>query len=262
MAEPKVQAPSTFCWAEAGVANLGEAKKFYGRLFGWTVDEQPAGDAAYGMIRLEGREVGGMYALSPEMTAQGVPAHWLAYVRVTDVDAVAAKAPALGGRVVMGPMDVMTAGRMAVVQDPTGGTFALWQPRDHGGAAVMGEPGSPCWYELVTTDKQEAGAFYAALFGWQLESFLGAMDYTIFKSGEMSVGGMMQRTEEMGDVPSHWLIYFAVSDCDAAAATAREAGGSVVAGPMEIPSVGRFALIAGPDGAMFAVIRLSPPGDI
>lgn len=262
MAEPKVQAPSTFCWTEAGVADVGRAKEFYGRLFGWTVDEQPAGEGTYGMIRLHGRDVGGLYQLSSEMTAQGVPAHWLAYVRVDDVDAVSAKVAGLGGRVVMGPFDVMTAGRMAVLQDPTGGTFALWQPREHTGSAVMGEPGSPCWFELVTTDKQEAGAFYAALFGWQLESFLGAMDYTLFKVGEMSVGGMMQRTEEMGDVPSHWLIYFAVADCDASVSAAREAGGTVVAGPMEIPSVGRFALVAAPDGAMFAVIRLSPPGDL
>ena len=263
MAEPKVQAPSIFCWCEVGVANVETAKEFYGHLFGWAVEDQPAGDAGtYGMIRLDGRDVGGLYRLSAEMTAQGVPPHWLSYVRTVDVDAAVARVPELGGRVVMGPFDVMTAGRMAVVQDPTGGTFAMWQPREHPGSGAMGEPGSPCWFELVTTDKNEAGAFYAALFGWQLESFLGAMDYTLFKSGEMSVGGMMQRTEEMGEVPSHWLIYFAVADCDAAVARAQEIGGTPVAGPMEIPGVGRFALLADPDGAMFAVIRLSPPGDI
>ena len=263
MAEPKVQAPSTFCWCEVGVASVGKAKEFYGRLFGWTVEDQPAGEAGtYGMIRLEGRDLGGLYRLSPEMTSQGVPPHWLSYVRTPDVDAAVAKVPGLGGRLVLGPFDVMTAGRMAVVQDPTGGTFALWEPREHPGSAVMGEPGSPCWFELVTTDKNEAGAFYAALFGWQLESFLGAMDYTLFKSGEMSVGGMMQRTEEMGEVPSHWLIYFAVEDCDGVVSRARELGGTAVAGPMEIPGVGRFALLADPDGAMFAVIRLTPPGDI
>lgn len=263
MAEPNVQVSSTFCWNEVGVADAARAKDFYGRLFGWTVEDQPAGEqGVYGMIRLEGRDVGGLYQLSAQMLGQGVPPHWLAYIRVADADAAAGKVPGLGGKVVMGPFDVMTSGRMAVIQDPTGGTFALWQPREHPGAAVMGEPGSPCWYELITTDKHEAGAFYAGLFGWQLESFLGAMDYTLFKNGEQSVGGMMQRTEDMGEVPSHWLIYFAVDDCDGSVRQAVEIGGCAVAGPMEIPGVGRFALLADPDGAMFAVITLAPPGDV
>ena len=263
MAKSKVQAPSIFCWCEVGVADVGRATKFYGRLFAWTVEDQPAGEAGtYGMIRLGGRDVGGLYRLSSEVTSQGVPPHWMAYVRVADLDAALAKVPDLGGRLAMGPFDVMTAGRMAVLQDPTGGTFALWQPKDHPGSGVMGEPGSACWFELVTTDKNEAGAFYAALFGWKLESFLGAMDYTIFKSGEISVGGMMQRTEEMGDVPSHWLIYFAVEDCDGAVSRVRELGGTRVEGPMEVPGVGRFARVADPEGAMFAVIRLTPPGDL
>lgn len=259
MPETRVQAPGTFCWCEVGVADVGVAKEFYGRLFGWTTKDMPAGDAGtYSMIQIDGRDVGGLYELSKEMLAQGVPPHWLAYVRVEDVDAVAEKVGGLGGRVVMGPFDVMTAGRMAVVQDPTGGAFALWQPREHPGASAMGEVGAPCWFELISTDKAEAGAFYAALFGWQLESFLGSMDYTIFKQGEKSVGGLMQRTEEMGDVPSHWMIYFSVDDCDETLAKAESLGGKSCTPPIEIPDVGRFAVVADPGGAMFAVIKTMP----
>jgi predicted enzyme related to lactoylglutathione lyase len=261
MPETRVLAPGTFCWCEVGTADAAAAKKFYGELFGWTTTDVPAGDAGtYTMIRLDGRDVGGLYELSKEMREQGVPPHWLAYVKVASADATAAKAGELGGRVVMGPFDVMTAGRMAVVQDPTGGTFALWQPKEHAGAGAMGEVGSPCWHELISTDKAEAGAFYAALLSWQMESFLGAMDYTIFKQEEKSVAGLMQRTEEMGEVPSHWMIYFAVEDCDASAEKAARLGGEVCVPPTDIPQVGRFAVLADPGGAMFAVIRLTNPG--
>jgi hypothetical protein len=218
----------------------------------------PTGDAGtYTMLQIDGRDVGGLYELSKDMVAQGVPPHWLAYVKVAKVDDAAKKAAELGGRVVMGPFDVMTAGRMAVVQDPTGGTFAMWEPREHLGATAMGEIGTPCWYELTSTDKAEAGAFYAALFSWTLETFLGAMDYTIFKNGEMSVGGLMGCPEGTDAVPSHWTIYFSVEDCDATVAKAERLGGKVVAPAMDVPTVGRMAFLADPGGAIFAVIRLT-----
>jgi predicted enzyme related to lactoylglutathione lyase len=261
MPETKVLAPGFFCWCELGARDSAGAKRFYAGLFGWETHETPAGDAGtYGMIQLHGRAVGGLYQLTPDMA--GVPPSWLPYVKVRSADASSRKAAELGGQIVMGPIDVMTAGRMSVLQDPTGGTFAIWEAREHGGAEAMGEVNSPCWFELVSTDKPEAGAFYAALFDWKLESFLGAMDYTMFKVGEQSVGGLMQRPMEMGDMPSHWMIYFSVADCDASVARVKQLGGSLCAGPMDIPSVGRFAVVADPDGAAFAVIRLSPPGDV
>jgi predicted enzyme related to lactoylglutathione lyase len=212
------------------------------------------------MIERDGAAVGGLYELTPEMA--GVPPQWMAYVKVKSVDASAKKAAELGGRVVMAPMDVMTAGRMAVLQDPTGATFSLWEARDHEGFAVLGEENGPCWFELVSTDKAEATAFYAALFGWKLQSFLETMDYTLFKNGEQSVGGAMQRTEEMGDAPSHWMTYFAVADCDASVKRVKELGGRLVSGPNDIPQVGRSAMVADPDGAMFTLIRLTPAGDV
>ncbi|MFN8176710.1 MAG: VOC family protein [bacterium] len=258
MTDTKVLAPGTFCWCEVGTANARVATKFYGDLFGWTAREMPAGDAgAYTMLEIDGRNLGGLYELSRDMLDRGVPPHWLAYVKVAKVDDAAQKATELGGRVVMGPFDVMTAGRMAVVQDPTGGTFAMWEPHEHAGAAAMGEIGTPCWYELTSTDKAEAGAFYAALFSWTLETFLGAMDYTIFKNGELSVGGLMQCPEGADAVPSHWTIYFSVEDCDATVAKAERLGGKVVAPAMDVPTVGRMAFLADPGGAIFAVIRLT-----
>ena len=263
MPETRVQAPGQFCWCEVGTTDAGAARSFYAGLFGWTMNEVPAGDmGTYTMIQLDGRDVGGMYELSKEMLAQGVPAHWLAYVKVMSADAAAARVTELGGHVVNGPFDVMQAGRMAVAKDPTGGVFAIWEPRQHAGAGAMGEVGAPCWFELISTDKAEAGAFYAALFSWQMESFLGPMDYTIFKQGDMSVAGLMQCTEEMGQVPTHWLTYFAVDDCDASAGKAAQLGGKIMAPPWDIPDVGRIAVLADPSGAMFAIIKTTFPAGI
>lgn len=262
MPETTVQAPGTFCWCEVAVTNAERARKFYRDLFGWSVRETSMGDAfAYGMIQSDGREIGGMYEIPREMRAQGVPPHWMSYVAVKSVDETAAKIPGMGGRILNGPMDVMSAGRMAVLQDPTGAVFSIWEAREHPGAAVTGENGRPCWFELVTSDTNRAGAFYEALFGWKREPFLGG-GYTIFRNGETSVGGMMQRTPEMGDAPSSWTIYFSVEDCDGFVRKAQEVGGRLVAGPMDVPSVGRFAVLADPDGAMFAVIRPEPAGDV
>ncbi len=257
MPETKVQAPGSFCWSEVCTTDPEAARKFYGELFGWTAEEVPSDGGAYTMLRLDGQDVGGMYQLAKEQVEQGVPPHWMAYVLVEDLDATTAKISELGGKVVMGPMDVMDVGRMTLLQDPTGAVLSLWQAKSHKGGAAIGVPNSPCWFELISTDMVEATAFYAGLFGWELETWHGEGEYILFKNGETSIGGAMQRTPEMGEVPSHWITYFSVTDCDAAADKAAELGGRIINPPMDIPNVGRFALMADPVGAMFAVIKLA-----
>jgi predicted enzyme related to lactoylglutathione lyase len=262
MPDTKVLAPGSFCWCDVSATDVAGCKSFYGDLFGWETQETGEGDFRYVMLRRGSLEVGGMYELRPDQREQGVPSHWLAYVLVENVDESAERAQALGGNLVMGPMDVMDVGRTALIQDPTGGVIALWQAKPHGGGGLADGPGTPCWHELTSTDAMEATAFYAALFGWKLQSFLETMDYTLFKNGEQSVGGAMQRTEEMGDAPSHWMTYFAVADCDASVKRVKELGGRLVSGPNDIPQVGRSAMVADPDGAMFTLIRLTPAGDV
>jgi predicted enzyme related to lactoylglutathione lyase len=259
MAETRVQAPGTFCWCDLSTPDIKAAKSFYAKLFGWTLEDVPAAEAGtYTMIRLGDAEVGGMSQMSDDMKAQGVPPNWLAYVMVESADKMTAKAKKEGGSVVMGPFDVMDVGRMSVIQDPTGATFALWEAKSHHGATTMGVPGTACWFECISTDKAESGAFYAALFGWELESFPGSADYTLFKQGDTTTGGLMQRTKAMGDAPSHWMINFAVKDCDASARKARELGARIVHPPTDVPDVGRFAILCDPTGAMFSILTLDP----
>lgn len=250
-------APGMFCWVELASGDPQSAKKFYGELFGWNFDDTDAGHGfTYTMIDAAGAGFGGMYPLMDMQREQGVPPHWLNYVMVEDCDESTERAQSLGGKLVMGPHDVMDKGRMSLLQDPTGAVFAIWETKEEGEAPTpMGPPNTPCWFELVTPDRDEACAFYAALLGWELEDFEGGnMEYKLFKIGETSVAGAMAPTPEMGEIPAHWMMYVHAPDVDAVVAKAQANGGQCVAGPMDIPQVGRMAVISDPSGAIFSAI--------
>jgi predicted enzyme related to lactoylglutathione lyase len=264
MTEARMQAapeykPGTFCWVELGTTNADAAKTFYKQLFGWEYVEGNTPNMAYTMIKLNGKDVGGLYQMPADMLAQNTPPHWLSYVSVTSADDATAQAKAAGATALNGPFDVSTAGRMCVLHDPTGAVFAVWQPIDNPGAGVYRDIGAFCWNELGTNDTQKAADFYSTLFGWGTEKMPGPMDYTIFKNGDQGVGGMYEIMPEMGPVPPHWLVYFAVNDCDATVQRVTELGGSVMKPAEDIPDIGRFAILRDPASAVFAIIKPATP---
>jgi predicted enzyme related to lactoylglutathione lyase len=157
-----------------------------------------------------------------------------------------------------GPFDVATLGRMSVIQDPTGAVFSIWQSKDNKGSAAWGVANAPVWNELGTTDTQKAGEFYSHVFGWTKQQFPGPMDYTVFNNEDKGVGGMYQITPEMGPIPPHWMVYFAVDDCDATVQKATELGANVMKPAEDIPGVGRFAILIDPQGAPFALLKPQP----
>jgi uncharacterized protein len=253
--------PGSFCWTDAGTTDVPGAKRFYGEVLGWSFNDTPMGEGqVYTMVQLRGKDVAALYTQKPEMREQGVPPHWLSYISVKSVDETAAKVERLGGKLMAPPFDVFDAGRMAVVLDPAGAAVALWEPKKHIGATVTNEPGAMCWNELLTTDTAKAEAFYAGLFGWTAKTAdMGPMQYTVFSVGEKQVGGMMKITPEMGPVPPNWVVYFATDDCDGAAQRATRSGGKTLAPPMDVPTVGRFAMLQDPQGAVFAIIKFAQP---
>lgn len=261
MQESPEYAPGTFCWVELGTTDGDAAKKFYTQLFGWSFEDRPIGpDGVYTMLQQDGKDVGALFQMPGEMTAQGIPPNWLSYASVASADESAAKAKELGATLLKEPFDVFTVGRMAVVQDPTGAVFALWQAGTHKGAGVTNVPNSFCWNELATPDVEKAGDFYTGLFGWGKNvQQMGPMIYTSFMNGERPAGGMYKPGPEMGEIPPHWLVYFAVDDTDAMVAKATGLGAKVFAPPMDIPGTGRFAILQDPQGAAFAVIKLATP---
>jgi predicted enzyme related to lactoylglutathione lyase len=258
MPEITKYAPGAFCWSELGTSDPDAAKNFYKQVFGWAANDIPAGpDMVYTMLSKDGKDVGALYKLKDEHKAMGIPPHWLSYISVESADETAKKAKELGGTVEMEPFDVFDVGRMAVIQDPTGATFAIWQPRSSIGAKVRDETNTLCWNELNTNDTGKALEFYTKLFGWTSKTDDNSTTpYTEFMNAGTPHGGMIQIAPEWGKVPPHWLLYFAVDDCDGTVGKATGVGASTVLPPTDIPNVGRFALIADPQGAMFAVIKL------
>lgn len=257
MAEVSRHEPGAFSWAELGTSDAAGAKRFYTSLFGWSYEDSPAGpDMIYTRLKKGGRDVGALYQLGKEQAAPGIPPNWMSYVTVASADETAKRAGELGGKVLMGAFDVMEYGRMAVLQDPTGATFSVWEPRSHIGAQVINEPGALCWNELNTDDPDTAARFYTGLFGWKTKV---TPEYSEFHRGATAAGGMMKIPESWGNVPPNWLVYFAVEDPDAIATRAGELGGEVIVAPTDIPDVGRFAVLRDPQGAVFAIVKLTGP---
>ena len=253
--------PGTFCWEELCTSNPEAAKTFYTQLFGWSYVDNPMGpDMVYTMFKLDGKDAAACYELMADQKAQGVPPNWTSYVSVANADETVEKAKAAGGPILAGPFDVATYGRMATIQDPAGAVFALWEPKDNKGAGVFNVPNSFCWNELMTTDTKKAGDFYSTVFDWKrdVQNF-GPLEYTMFINGDRPNGGMLQITPDMGPIPSNWLVYFAVDDCDAKVKQATDLGATVMKPADDIPGIGRFAILTDPQGAALAFIKLENP---
>lgn len=259
MSEMSSYTPGTFSWVDLATTDTAAAKKFYTALFGWSINDVPTGsEGFYSMLQIDGKAVAALYALQEQQKSQGIPPHWMSYITVSSVDEIASKAKSLNGKVVMEPVDVSNSGRMALLQDPTGATVAIWEARKHIGAQLVNEPGALCWNELWTSDVKVANQFYTALFDWGAQVHdMGSFEYTTFMNGEKLAGGMVQMGEEWKNAPSNWGVYFTVENCDKSIEKAKELGANVTVPATDIPQTGRFSILQDPQGAAFAIIQLA-----
>ncbi len=254
MARVESYAAGTPSWVDLASPDVDASVAFYGGLFGWDAPELAPEAGGYRTFQLDGVPVAGV---GPIMVP-GQPPAWLTYVSVDDADAAADRITQAGGTVFVPPMDVLDVGRMVVFADPTGAACAVWQARAHQGAGLVNEPGALTWNELSSRNTPAAADFYSAVFGWGAATAqMGHGEYTEWQLDGFPVGGMMPMPEEVpAEVPSYWLAYFGTADCDATVTRARDGGAQVVVPPSDIPP-GRFAVLADPTGATFAVIRLA-----
>ena len=254
MPEFTTYAAGTPSWVDHGTKDLEAFNSFYGTLFGWEPDDQGEEMGHYTLMRKGGKTVAGNMPV-----VEGQPSAWVSYISVDDADATVGQAKKSGAMVFVEPMDVGDIGRMAVFADPTGAAIGIWQPKSFKGAELANEPGTFAWNELNTRDVTAAKAFYTQVFGWEANDLdMGGMSYTEWKVGEKSVAGMMTMPDMVpAEVPAHWLVYFGVDDTDASVSKATELGATTVVPPTDIPP-GRFAVLSDPDGATFAVIKMSP----
>jgi uncharacterized protein len=239
-------------WVDLGTADLADATRFYTELFGWTAHVSGEQYGGYTIFNLRGRPVAGAGPLFGE----GQPTAWSAYVATDDADAVAARVEAAGGKVLVPPFDVMEQGRMSAFLDRTGAAFSVWEPGTMPGAEVFDVPGALTWLELATRDVEGSKTFYGAVFGWTArESPMMGPPYQVWELNGQTVAGMLPMTGPgwPDDLSPHWMIYFAVDDCDETVALAQELGGRVVGAPESL-AMGRYAVIQDPQGGTFSVL--------
>jgi uncharacterized protein len=253
MGERTQYTPGTFSWTDLNTTDQEAAKGFYSALFGWEFTDMPAGDGVvYSMGAIDGKWVG---AISPQPQQQrdaGVPPAWNSYITVEDVDAIAARAGELGATVHAPPFDVMEAGRMAIVQDPQGAWFLLWQPNQHIGAQLVNAPGALSWNELGSPDLEGSAKFYGDLLGWTTSPMEGSpQPYLVVSTAAGRSNGGIRPPAPPG-TPPFWMVYFATADIDQTVAKVGELGGQVYQPPLDI-GIAKIAVVADPQGAVFAL---------
>lgn len=245
-----------FVWYDLMTTDVKGARSFYGDIIGWkTTSFEGGGD--YHMWTAGDRQVGGIMDLPEEAQKHGAPPHWLGYVAVDNVDATVQRAKSLGGSVMLPGQDIPNIGRFAVLADPQGAVFSLFQGAS--GQADMPDtsgPGHFSWAELNTTDWESAWRFYSELFGWKPTSSMdmgeGGQYFMFGMDEKKSMGGMSNVATMMG-APAHWLHYINVDDVDVAAKRVVEKGGKVLNGPMDIPGGDRIVQCMDPQGSAFAL---------
>ncbi len=214
----------------------------------------------YTMARLDGYNVAGMSELMPEQIEAGMPAFWNSYVCVEDVRASLAKCLELGAQMMMDAVDIPEAGSMAMVKEPHGALFSLWQPKTHIGMQVRHQTGAACWFELDTHDVDASAAFYGSAFGWTTAKDPNNRAYTLFNKGgalaeEGSVKGMIKILPEWGEVRPNWRVYFQVESVDASSSQALELGGAAWHEAMDFP-YGRLITLQDPQNGVFALMEM------
>ncbi len=272
MPEREGYIPGVPCWVDTSQPDPDAALPFYSGLFGWEFDDvmPAASEGKYFVGRIRGGDAAAVGSIP-----DGAPprAMWNTYVWVDSADEAAARAREAGGTVSIEPFDVMDAGRMAVLSDPEGAAFCVWEAKNHKGAKVVNEHGALNFNGLATRDPEGAKAFYGAVFGWGTLALGAGSMWTLPGYGdhlEESSPGLREQMAAMGapdgfidvvaainpfadddsDTPAHWSVTFAVDDADATASKARQLGGEIVAGPFDAPWT-RMVVIRDPQGAAF-----------
>ena len=257
MAEVKTAIEAKPVWVDLSTDNPDKAREFYGKLFGWKLEVNP--DPQYGgyaMANIGDKSVAG---IGPKMDPKA-PTAWSVYFGSSNSEETAKKIEQAGGKVIAAPFAVGDMGKMAVFQDPSGAFFSTWQ-QSQPGPFPAGEPNTFGWAELSARGFAKAKPFYTKVFGWTTkDSPVGeGQTYTEFQlDGQSIAGGQEMQPMVPKEVPSYWLVYFAVDDVDKVFKKATGAGARELVSPMDFPG-GRFAIVADPQGASFGILKMQPP---
>ena len=241
------------CYIDIMTSDPDRTVAFYGDLFGWTGVSGGPETGGYINLAKDGVAVGGAMLSHGENGPADV---WCTYLAVADAAATMAAVEANVGTVIVPPLPIMDLGTMGFLADPGGAAIGIWQPGTFAGTAVLGEPGTPAWFELHTRDYDAALDFYRAVFGWDTETMGDTSEfrYTVVKDGDDQVAGVMDSSAHLPEgIPAHWAVYFATDDTDATLARTVELGGTVTQ-PAEDTPYGRLAAATDATGTNFRLL--------
>jgi uncharacterized protein len=242
-----------FVWVDLMTPDMAASEEFYGRIFGWSLDQQETGPNGYRHFRNDDAAFGG--ALPWGMKSG--PAQWLPYMLVEDVDHASRSAVDLGATLVMPPCEIPRAGAFSVIVDPQRASLTLFRANQNIGLRASQDevpPGGIAMYELVTTEPVDAVAFYAGFAGWLMEET--ESDGSTYWTAELDgkpVASIRQKPERI--TSPQWIVSFRVQDCKATTRLVEDLGGSVLIAPYAEPGLGTRAWFVDPAGASFAVIE-------
>ena len=241
------------CWVDLMTSSTERSRVFYCQLFGWAAEEPAEEFGGYFNFTKDGVRVAGCM---PNQPGSGAGDVWSVYLATDDARKTVDAAAAHGGQALVPAMDVGDLGTMAVVTDVGGAAIGIWQPGLFQGFRVLGEPGTPSWFELHTRDYEAAVGFYRDVFGWDTHAVSDTPEfrYTTLRDGDGWLAGIMDASGFLPDgVPVCWSVYFGVEDTDAALAKISDLGGSILRAAEDTP-YGRLATAADPTGAQFKLV--------
>lgn len=238
-------------WLDLMSTDPAGSRAFYTKLFGWSYDISGPEFGYYAMAKLNGKEVAGVGGVPP---GSPMPSTWSTYFASHDLKADIARAEALGGSLAVPAMQIGDNGSMAMIADPTGGMFGLWQAGTHIGARLTDEPGAMTWHEMYSHDAKKAVAFYTKMLNATASPMPGGMEYYVLQHGAAQLAGIMQITPDMGQMPSMWSNYWVVKNTDDAVKLTLDSGGKLMGEVMDSP-FGRMAMLFDPQGALFKVLQ-------
>jgi len=243
-----------FVWFEYVSKDLAKAQGFFGELFNWGKKEVSLPGGAYTMITAGTETIGGYMP-----TPAGAPAHshWLSHLHVESARDTVAKINSLGGKTLKEPFKVGDFGVMAIVQDPFGGPFAVWEPlKDEAASSdYKGVENTFCWHELYTDEPAKSVEFYKAIGGFEEERMAlpDGGTYHILKSDGKGRAGIMKSS--MPGIPQTWMPYIQVKNCDATVEKAQRLGASIKMAGEDVKDVGRLAIFTDPQGAPLGILQ-------
>lgn len=257
---------NTFCWTEIATTNIETTKNFYKNVFGWETknSEVPMEGFVYQEYSLpNGIPMGGIFEMQAEMYGGEMPPpHFMNYIAVENIDEMTSKVFDLNGKIVSPPMDIPNVGRFSVVEDLTGAVFSLITLKEtYPPSPLSSNPGELTWYELNTKDIEKSKNFYQEFLGWEVNPSEHNKDYSNISINGVCFGGMLQITQDWGEgwenIPSHWLNYVAVADCDETVGKIKENGGNICIDNFVIENVGKMAVASDQAGAVFSIIQMA-----